>query len=143
MVAFNFRGQFIEAVETGRKRQTIRDTLRPGAYPGAAVQLYYGLRTKACRLLGAGVLDEIWEVEIGRLSNEEPFINLVLKSSRMPQPSWSLSLWLVHEDAVKFAQADGFESIDAFMDWFLPHQLCLESYRGFLYRWTPGRSHGV
>lgn len=74
MVAFNFRGQFIEAVEAGRKRQTIRDTLRPGAHPGAAVQLYYGLRTKACRLLGAGVLDDIWEVEIGRLSNDEPFI---------------------------------------------------------------------
>ena len=53
MVAFNFKKQFIEAVEEGTKRQTIRAHRKDGRQPkvGDKLQLYYGMRTKKCRLL--------------------------------------------------------------------------------------------
>lgn len=52
MVAYNFKSQFAEAVESGQKRQTIRaNGKRKHAHPGDALQLYTGQRTKACRKL--------------------------------------------------------------------------------------------
>ena len=50
MVAYNFKKQFAEDVESGRKRQTIRAG-EPRCKPGDALQLYTGQRTKACRKL--------------------------------------------------------------------------------------------
>ena len=47
MVAFNFRPQFVEAVASRQKRQTIRAT--PRVRVGQTIQLYTGMRTKACR----------------------------------------------------------------------------------------------
>lgn len=50
MVAFSFHKQFADMVETGIKRQTIRENPR-GATSGKKLQLYYGQRTKQCRKL--------------------------------------------------------------------------------------------
>lgn len=49
MVAFNFKAQFADDVEHGRKLQTIRQKRR--CRPGDALQLYTGMRTKNCRKL--------------------------------------------------------------------------------------------
>lgn len=48
MVAINFT-KFIDKVASGEKRMTIRKTAR--AKPGDKLQLYTGMRTKACRKL--------------------------------------------------------------------------------------------
>jgi hypothetical protein len=49
MVAFNFKAQFADDVESGKKRQTIRQQRR--ARLGDRLQLYTGMRTKKCRKL--------------------------------------------------------------------------------------------
>jgi hypothetical protein len=52
MVAYNFKPQFAPLVEAGTKLQTIRAERRSRhAAPGEAIQLYTGMRTKACRKL--------------------------------------------------------------------------------------------
>ena len=51
MVAYSFKAQFAPLVETGIKRQTIRADRKRHARPGEALQLYTGMRTKACRKL--------------------------------------------------------------------------------------------
>lgn len=53
MVAYNFQMQFADDVATGSKRQTIRAHRKDNrhAKPGDKLQLYTGMRTKACRKL--------------------------------------------------------------------------------------------
>lgn len=64
MVAYSFKQRFVKRIEVGlssvslsfdppAKRQTIRAVgKRRHAKPGETVQLYYGMRTKQCRLIG-------------------------------------------------------------------------------------------
>jgi hypothetical protein len=51
MVAYNFKEQFAFMVASGQKRQTIRASRKRHVMPGEAIQLYTGMRTKACRKL--------------------------------------------------------------------------------------------
>jgi hypothetical protein len=63
MVAYSFNRRFVPAIEAGLKRQTIRSHRRRHARVGEALQLYTGMRTKACRLIRDDVvcvrLDEV------------------------------------------------------------------------------------
>lgn len=64
MVAYSFKQRFVKPIEVGLssvslsfdpppKRQTIRAYgKRRHARPGEELQLYYGMRTKQCRLIG-------------------------------------------------------------------------------------------
>ena len=51
MVAYSFKSKFAPLVEAGIKQQTIRADRKRHARPGEALQLYTGMRTKACRKL--------------------------------------------------------------------------------------------
>lgn len=53
MVAYNFAAQFAEAVETRKKRQTIRAPRKDNRHAkvGDKLQLYTGMRTTNCRKL--------------------------------------------------------------------------------------------
>jgi hypothetical protein len=51
MVAYNFKQQFVPLIEMGAKRQTIRSPRQRHTRPGEPIQLYTGMRTKACRKL--------------------------------------------------------------------------------------------
>ena len=51
MVAYSFAPQFVEAVSTLKKRQTVRGLRKRHARPGEPIQLYAGMRTKYCRKL--------------------------------------------------------------------------------------------
>ncbi len=52
MVAFSFQKRFVAPILSGQKAQTIRRTLRRGTRPGCELQIYTGMRTKYCRLIG-------------------------------------------------------------------------------------------
>ena len=59
MVAYSFQGRFADAVQRGEKRQTIRaNGKRRHAKPGDKLQLYTGMRTKACRKLRDAICDD-------------------------------------------------------------------------------------
>lgn len=50
MTAYSFQHQFVAPILAGTKRQTIRaNGRRSHAKPGGLIQLYTGMRTKACR----------------------------------------------------------------------------------------------
>ena len=58
MVAYNFQARFAPDVAAGRKLQTIRaQGRRTHAKAGDRVQLYTGMRTKACRKLAEGTCE--------------------------------------------------------------------------------------
>lgn len=48
MVAYSFKKEFVPAISSGFKCQTIRGNRRRHALPGERMQLYCGMRTRHC-----------------------------------------------------------------------------------------------
>lgn len=69
MVALNFKAQFADDVEEGRKRRSIRARRKDGRDPkaGDALQLYTAMRQAGCRKLGDAKCVRVREVEINHM----------------------------------------------------------------------------
>lgn len=120
MVAYNFQSWLAPKVESGEKRQTIRTQgKRCHARKGDALQLYTGMRTKACRKLLAH--DPVCTF------SGEVFITVGFGSPRVlivgePAPS-----------PEAFAMADGFNSFDDMLQWFF--KMHGVPFAGVLIKW--------
>jgi len=122
MPAFNFRKKFAEKVERGEKFQTIRKRRKDGRNPkaGQTAYLYFGMRTKACRKLGEGVITSAEPIYIDR---NGLFIDIVVGAN-----------YLGHYEKVELSRADGFKSFHEMMQWFeKTHGL---PFYGFLIKWN-------
>lgn len=117
MVAFNFKAQFADDVESGKKRQTIRAQRR--ARVGDPLQLYTGMRTKKCRKLRDAVCTAVDEITI---KTRGYYLAIRLNGELLPT-----------EHAREIALADGFDGLAAFADFF-SEQYGLP-FRGWLTRW--------
>jgi hypothetical protein len=94
MVAYSFKARFADAVETRRKRQTIRAEWKSRhARPGEYLQLYTGMRTKHCR----------------KLVDPDPVCLSV-------QPV-VMNTWGVRIDGEPVGELGGFAAADGFADW--------------------------
>lgn len=101
MVAYNFQKQFADKVASGEKRQTIRaNGKRTHAKEGDIIQLYTGLRTKACRKLGEAVCKGTTEIFIDEHNVTSP-------CGTRP--------FILGDD---FAKRDGFKDKQDMIDWF-------------------------
>lgn len=109
MVAYSFKRQFAEAVAAGRKCQTLRLPRARHARPGEALQLYAGMRTKACRKLTDAACTGTAAVEIvlSRLID-----GLVVSVSVG-------GVFLNAAEIEAFALADGFDSRQAMGRFFI------------------------
>lgn len=114
MVALNFSPEFADDVESGRKKQTIRQNAR--VKPGQLIQLYTGQRTKVCRKLGEAICLDVTYVGL-----TERGITLG-DVRRFPR------------DRDEFARLDGFPNYTAMWDWFRDRYET-ESFTGFVIRW--------
>jgi hypothetical protein len=124
---FNFQKQFAPKVESGEKRQTIRQNRKDGRrpVPGDTAKLYTGLRSSAVRLLRTEVVTECQSVRMD-MDN-----GLIFVDERQ----------LGFDEADQFAIADGFESALWMRFWFR-QQYGTNHFRGFCVRWTPTNNHG-
>lgn len=115
MVAYNFQQRFAAAVERGEKTQTIRAKgKRRHARPGDKLQLYTGMRTKACRKLRDAVCHDACSILIDR----DRVVTF--------QPQEFL-------DRDQVARLDGFASWGDMRDWFeAVHGL---PFSGVMIRW--------
>jgi hypothetical protein len=104
MVAINFT-VFQDRIIAGDKRQTIRRTAR--CQPGDRLQLYTGMRTKACRKLGEAVCTRIERVIIPA----PPLTHVMIGEGRV----------LRGKALEGFAQGDGFSCRQAFFAFFAQH----------------------
>ena len=101
MVAYNFKPQFADAVAHGTKLQTIRPIgKKRHVRAGEPIQLYTGMRTKACRKLGETRCLVTKHITLG---THEAWINGVRLSGT------SLNL---------LARQDGFRGWTEMRDWF-------------------------
>jgi hypothetical protein len=119
MVAFNFKAQFADDVETGRKRQTIRAQRR--ANVGDQLQLYTGMRTKKCRKLRDTTCLDVAPVIIG----VDPFGRLRVIVGEREIRGGRLDL---------FVKADGFARRMDMRDFFA-EQYGLP-FNGWLIKWS-------
>lgn len=94
MVAYSFKARFAPPIQAGTKRQTIRADRKRHARPGEEVQLYTGMRTRSCRLVGRATCTAVRRVriEIGEVS-------------------------LVQVDGVHIYDLDAFARSDGFEGW--------------------------
>lgn len=117
MTAYNFKAQFADDVESGKKMQTIlaerKDKRVPR--PGEALQLYTGMRTKKCRKLRDAVCEYTREVT-------------------MTDAGMKIDGQAIYPATIlEIAKADGFDSVEAFRDFFkTTHGF---PFHGVLIRW--------
>ena len=64
MPALNFKTQFAPLVESGKKKQTIRQVRKHPIKVGDTLYLYTGMRTKQCRKLREVICTKISEITI-------------------------------------------------------------------------------
>jgi hypothetical protein len=117
MPQFNFEKQFAPAVESGKKRQTIRAKREDGRNPhvGDKLYLFVGQRTKGCRRIGEVICKEVHQITIDYTG-----INVDGE-------------WLLTVAKNELARADGFNDYYEMKDFFRKkHGLPLE---GLLYKW--------
>ena len=121
MPAFNFQKRFVEKVESGEKKQTIRTHRKDGRNPrvGQTAFLYFGMRTKSCRKIGEGIITSVEPIVINR---NGPFIDIAVGADP-----------LGHYEKVNLSRVDGFGCFHEMLEWFeTTHGL---PFYGFLIKW--------
>lgn len=126
MSAYSFKKQFVDPIRANTKLQTIRaPRLGRGRHArvGEEMQLYYGMRTKQCRLIAVGVCRSVETVQldfdVGSVRIEDGAAVYFLSSP---------------EDRERFAQNDGFADWDQMRRfWRLEHQAA--EFDGVLLKW--------
>lgn len=98
MVAYSFQRRFVDPIRMGRKTQTVRGRRKRHARPGEALQLYTGMRTKCCELIGRATCDKVVPIDLHFTEGESnDFIELD-------------GVRLTGARLFDFARADGFEA---------------------------------
>lgn len=130
MVALNFKAEFADDVEEGRKRRSIRSPRKDGRVPkkGEPAHLFTGMRTKKCRKLRLATVTRVRPVEIDhtgvKLEGRALFAGDAPAYQGAPDPE-------AYDG--DFARADGFDSFSDMADWFAKtHGL---PFKGNLIEW--------
>jgi len=118
MVAYNFLAKFVPAIKTGRKSHTFRVYgKRRHVRPGRLVQLYTGMRTKACRRIAETTCTHVDRMTVGD--------DYIMLNGQI----------LGHIRLKKLTQADGFDTPADFFAWVkATHGFPAE---GVLVHWDP------
>lgn len=115
MVALNFKSQFADDVEDGRKRRSIRAPRKDGRdpKPGDKLQLYTGMRQKGCRKLREAQCVRVRPVEIDHMG-------ITLDGRKLyagDAPAYAGGVDPENYDS-DFARADGFGTFQDMCEFF-------------------------
>ena len=128
MPSLNFEPQFVPAVESGEKRQTIRARRKRAWLVGDTLHLFAGQRLSTCRKLGEATLLSVRAITI---DTEERCI--YLEGSLSDTGRGSGMFMQSDAEALRLAKDDGFASLDDFFDFFeARHSSC---FHGHLLKW--------
>lgn len=115
MPAFGFMPEFVPLILAGTKIQTVRRTRR--CVPGMTMQMFTGMRTKACRRFAEMRCALVDQVRI-----EPHGLTFGDKSA--------------HPDDDGFARLDGFRDYADMLAWFQRHNREV-AFIGHVHRWDP------
>ena len=134
MVAYSFKRDFIDPIEQGLKTHTLRGPRRRHARVGETMQLYVGMRTKHCRLIGTGICDRFRGVLLKFSTYPAFFIFDVMESDPGVFRRKGELQPLTDLDA--FARSDGFAHFDAMAKFWRDNHGPAQSWEGFLIGWS-------
>jgi hypothetical protein len=119
MPILNFKKQFAEDVESGKKRQTIRATRKRPIKAGEKLHLFCGLRTKNCRRLALVECLSVSDIYITDVSGQ---VEIIIDG-----------VFLSETGKEVIAARDGFKNLDEMIRFFWDtHGLPFE---GQMIRW--------
>jgi hypothetical protein len=133
VVAYSFKPQFERPIQERIKPHTLRDVgRRRHAHPGEAVQLYIGMRTRACRMIGRAQCDRLQRVSL-EFGSSVPII--IWDAVRADTGIYeAVGDGRPIEAPEAFAISDGFESLDA-MARFWRDTHGVSEWQGLLIGW--------
>lgn len=107
MVAYSFKYRFVEPIRLGAKSHTIRGDRKRHAHPGERVQLYYGMRTQSCKLIGTATCYDVRPITID-FDNLAVWINgQIFATSRQARDQFAVSDGFINwTDLVEFWRAE-------------------------------------
>lgn len=113
MPALNFKSRFADLVVTGAKIHTIRAWRKRPFKVGDPLMFYTGMRTKACRKLRANAVCTAASSII--ITSGTRLVSIREGSRYTSRAGW----WTLRDETVEqLARNDGFESVDAFFQFF-------------------------
>lgn len=122
MVAYSFKGRFAEPILAGTKRQTIRADRKRHARPGEELQLYTGMRTRSCRLIGRAPCTFVGSIRID------------VEHGRIESLGTGTA-WTTLEEIDLFAQRDGFADWRDMARFWAAEHPDLPVFSGVLIQW--------
>ena len=125
MVAYSFKPWFAKPILLGTKRQTIRADRKRHARPGEATQLYTGMRTKHCRLIGTATCVDA--------------IRIAISFQREGKVCFGGTVFRSRENLDEFARADGFDDWNAMRQFWIAEHPGVEisaAWHGVMISWT-------
>lgn len=136
MVAYSFKKGFIEPIQSGRKQQTVRHQGgKRHARPGEPIQIYTGMRTKACRKIISPdpICTRVDEIRIDVEGMAKGDLDECVKINGIP---------LSNEELCSFCLADGFDNVTAFVRfWGITHGC--KPFEGVIVHWLPAEKGGA
>lgn len=117
MPALNFKKQFVDLIQSGKKSQTIRSTRKRPFKPDDILYLYTGMRTTNCKPIGVFTCASVADIEISG------YLRKVTINGKE----------LTKEEIVSLAKEDGFANAKKFFDFFGD-----SFFAGQLIRWNRG-----
>lgn len=124
MVAYSFQKQFAAPILAGTKRQTIRPDRKRHARRGETLQLYTGMRTKYCRLVGVARCLYASPITI---DFEAPLVSYL----------FGLGTTTVFPSGLDgFARGDGFADWQEMRAFWVKHHPAVSVFSGVLIHWT-------
>lgn len=124
MVAYSCKRQFEGSICSGTKRHTIRGERKRHARKGEILQLYTGMRTRQCRLIGTARCTDIRPITIIFDDTDPRAERVIIAGIRLD------------DDLDNFARSDGFGSwleLKAF--WRANHPRISNQFDGVIISW--------
>ncbi|MBN9568748.1 MAG: hypothetical protein J0H79_14200 [Alphaproteobacteria bacterium] len=119
MVAYSFKRQFVQPIRALNKRQTMRNERKRHARPGEILQLYTGMRTKHCRLIGTATCTAVLPVRLDFVKARVE-IGPKLRTDRLDE----------------FAREDGFDTWPDLCAFWAREHSAIAQWSGVLICWT-------
>lgn len=139
MVAYSFKERFVEPIKAGLefiplsatiKRHTIRADRQRHVRPGEVVQLYKGMRTKHCVLIGVGICTWVAPIYM-RLAPAGQGGEVTIMR---PEADYTGQ---TSEELDRFAQGDGFANWADLLAFWAKEHPGQETFSGVIINWEP------
>lgn len=135
MVAYSFKGRFVEPIKARTKRQTIR---KPGkkrhARPGDALQIYTGDRFHP-KKVGEATCETARPICLGFRQTTAGGIRRPFVLFGDPSDAKPADILLTPEELDNFAKADGFDSWDDLEVFWLDTHGAAREFEGVIITW--------